>query len=389
MNKVLIGMVCSVNPKIEGNLSLQQLCSFIPMEYVSDEFGTITRQSIRPVAEVIKGYTFFRENDVLFAKITPCMENGKIAIAKNLKNGFGFGSTEFHVLRANEGEITPHWIFYFLRQDKIRKDAERRMTGSAGQQRVPTSFLEEELEIPLPSLPEQKRIAAILDKADRLRRQRRYAQALSDSFLQSIFIKMFGDHLKQDYPKTELINLVTITGGGTPSREIEEYFKGKIAWLTSKDMKGDYIFDTEEHITEEAIKNSATKLVPKGSILLVVKSKVLMHRLPIAVAEIPLCHGQDIKSIQCSEKVNPLFLVFILKHNERNLLNQARGANTEGLTLPMLESIPVPKVPLPLQEQFAAIVQKFERIRRQQREATRQAEHLFQTLLHRAFRGEL
>ncbi len=263
------------------------------------------------------------------------------------------------------------------------------MAGSAGQQRVPTSFLQEELEIPLPSLPEQKRIAAILDKANRLRRQRRYAQTLSDSFLQSVFIKMFGDHLKKEYPTTELINLVTITGGGTPSREVDAYFTGKIAWLTSKDMKGDYIFDTEEHITEEAIKNSATKLVPKGSILLVVKSKVLMHRLPIAVAQIPLCHGQDIKSIQCSEKVNPLFLVFILKHNERNLLNQARGANTEGLTLPMLESIPVPTVPLPLQEKFAAIVEKFERIRRQQREATRQAEHLFQTLLHRAFRGEL
>jgi type I restriction enzyme S subunit len=247
----------------------------------------------------------------------------------------------------------------------------------------------EQIPIPLPNPDEQKRIAAILDKADRLRRQRRYAQTLSDSFLQSVFIKMFGEQLKEDYPNTELIKLVTITGGGTPSREVEEYFKGKIAWLTSKDMKGDYIFGTEEHITEQAIKDSATKLVPKGSILIVVKSKVLMHRLPIAVSQIPICHGQDIKSIQCSKNVNPLFLVYVLKHNERKLLQLARGANTEGLTLPMLESIPIPNVPLPLQEKFATIVQKFERVRRQQREATRQAEHLFQTLLHRAFRGEL
>lgn len=247
----------------------------------------------------------------------------------------------------------------------------------------------ENIQIPLPNPDEQKRIALILDKADRLRRQRRFAQTLSDSFLQSVFIKMFSEHLNDGFPKTDLIKLVTITGGGTPSREVEDYFKGNIAWLTSKDMKGDYIFDTEEHITEQAIKDSATKLVPKGSILLVVKSKVLMHRLPIAVSEIPLCHGQDIKSIQCSKKVNPLFLVFVLKHNEKRLLQLARGANTEGLTLPMLESIPIPNVPLPLQENFAAIVQKFERVRSQQREATRQAEHLFQTLLHRAFRGEL
>lgn len=245
------------------------------------------------------------------------------------------------------------------------------------------------LQIPLPKPHEQKRIAAILDKADRLRRQCQFAEALSDSFLQSVFYKMFGEHLKEDFAKTDLIKLVTITGGGTPSREVQDYFKGKIAWLTAKDMKGDYIFDTEEHITEQAIKDSATKLVPKGSILIVVKSKVLMHRLPIAISEIPVCHGQDIKSIQCSKRVNPLFLVFVLKHNEKRLLQLARGANTEGLTLPMLESIPVPNVPLPLQEQFACIIQKFERVRRQQREATRQAEHLFQTLLHRAFRGEL
>lgn len=244
-------------------------------------------------------------------------------------------------------------------------------------------------ELLVPSLDEQKRIAAILDKADRLRRQRRFAQTLADSFLQFVFVKMFAEHLKEDFPKTDWIKLVTITDGGTPSREVEDYFKGKIAWLTSKDMKGDYIFDTEEHITEQAIKDSATKLVPKGSILIVVKSKVLMHRLPIAVSEIPICHGQDIKSIQCSKNVNPLFLVYVLKHNEKRLLQLARGANTEGLTLPMLESIPVPNVPLPSQEKFAAIVQQLERVRRQQREATRQAEHLFQTLLHQAFRGEL
>jgi len=246
-----------------------------------------------------------------------------------------------------------------------------------------------EKELIFPSEPEQKRIAAILDKADRLRRQCRFAQTLSASFLESVFIKMFGDELNDDYPKTDLIKLVTITGGGTPSREIDEYFTGRIPWLTSKDMRGDYIFDTEEHITEEAIKKSATKLVPKGSILIVVKSKVLMHRLPLAVAQVPMCHGQDIKSLQCSTAVNPLFLVYVLKHNSPYLLRIARGANTEGLTLPMLETIQVPNAPLPLQEKFAAIVQKFERIRRQQREATRQAEHLFQTLLHRAFSGNL
>jgi type I restriction enzyme S subunit len=199
---------------------------------------------------------------------------------------------------------------------------------------------------------------------------------------------MFGDYLG-DHPSTPLGELVTITGGGTPSRKIDRYYRGDIPWLTSKDMRGNYIYDTQEHVTEEAIDKSAAKLVPEDSILVVVKSKVLMRRLPVAVAKRPLCHGQDVKSIQCSEKIEPLFLVYVLKYNESKLLSRARGANTEGLTLPMLREIPVPDVSLTLQQNFAQIVHRFERLRAQQREARRQAEHLFQTLLHRAFRGEL
>jgi type I restriction enzyme, S subunit len=247
----------------------------------------------------------------------------------------------------------------------------------------------ESIPIPLPPLSEQKHIAAILEKADRLRRQRRHALHISDTFLQAVFLKMFGKYLIKDELKLQLGELVTITGGGTPSRENKSYFEGEIPWLTAKDMRGDYIFDTQEHINEEAIKKSATKLVPAGSILIVVKSKVLMHRLPIAIAMKKLCHGQDIKSIQCSNSINLFFLVYLLKYNEPHLLFRARGANTEGLILPMLEEIQVPDVSLSMQEEFASVVQTFDRLRTQQREAKRQAEHLFQTLLHRAFRGEL
>lgn len=240
-------------------------------------------------------------------------------------------------------------------------------------------------EIQLPELPEQKRIAALLEKADRLRRTRRYARQLSDTFLQSVFLEMFGGSFQRDESKTRFGDLVKITGGGTPSRDIAAYFTGTIPWLTSKDMRGDYIFDTQEHITEGAVANSATHVVPAGSILVVVKSKVLMHRLPVAISVVPLCHGQDIKSIQCSNELLPEFARYVLRYYEPHLLNLARGANTEGLTLPMLNELLVPEISLTLQQQFAGIVRRFERLRAQQREAERQAEHLFQTLLHRAF----
>jgi type I restriction enzyme, S subunit len=150
-------------------------------------------------------------------------------------------------------------------------------------------------------------------------------------------------------------------------------------------MRGDYIWDTEEHITEDAIENSATNLVPANSILIVVKSKVLMHRLPVAIGKVPMCHGQDIKSIQCLEGLHCEFARFVLKYHELRLLNIARGANTEGLTLPMLEELPVPEVELTDQSRFATLVRKHEQLHATHVEALRQASHLFQTLLYQAF----
>lgn len=294
-----------------------------------------------------------------------------------------------HVMRVrlNPEKADSEFVAYYWRHPDVRKEVIKNSRTA-----TMTTMNQEDLsnvDILLPPLAEQKRIAAIAQKADRLRRTRRYALQLSDTYLQSVFLEMFGNYLTQEYPNTPLSELVTISGGGTPTREVAAYYTGNIPWITAKDMQSNYIIDAQEHITEEAIKKSATKLIPKGSILIVVKSKVLMHRLPLAIAKRELCHNQDIKSVQCSKKVHPYFILYILKYNEPQLLRQARGANTEGLTLPMLDAVPVPDVALPLQEKFAQIVQKFERLRTQQREAERQAEHLFQTLLHRAFRGEL
>ena len=282
---------------------------------------------------------------------------------------------------SNSALIDVNFLFYyFLFSREKLLDMGRGNT----QQNIGQAVLKE-FPIPLPTLPEQRRIAALLQRADHLRRMQRYADGLSASLLQSVFLEMFGDKLKSNSPKVFMGELVTITGGGTPSRDVPEYFEGKIAWLTSKDMHGEYIFDTLEHITEDAIKKSSTKLVPVGSILIVVKSKILMRRVPLAITKIPLCHGQDIKSIQCSKKVNAHFLLQVIRLSEDKLMFQARGANTEGLTLPMLNEIQVPIIPLPEQERFAGVVRRVEALRRRQAEADRQAEELFQSLLAKSF----
>lgn len=139
------------------------LVSFVPMPAVSAEEGRITELIVKPYAEVRKGYTYFAEGDIIFAKITPCMQNGKIAVARNLKNDIGFGSTEFHVIRANE-EVIPEWLYYLFRRKSYLETAATKMQGAVGQQRLPDTFIRE-TEVAFPkSVDEQKKITNALSE---------------------------------------------------------------------------------------------------------------------------------------------------------------------------------------------------------------------------------
>jgi type I restriction enzyme S subunit len=162
--RVQLKEVCELNPRRinYSNRSDDAPTTFVQMSAVNDVKGIIERPEIKTYSEVKKGYTFFTEGDVLFAKITPCMQNGKHAIAHNLIDGIGFGSTEFHVLRPTES-VSSEWIHFFVRQPSVLKEAMAHFTGAVGQQRVPESFLAS-LEISLPPLSEQKRIAATLNE---------------------------------------------------------------------------------------------------------------------------------------------------------------------------------------------------------------------------------
>jgi len=135
---------------------------FIPMKAVKEEFGGIDIQTMRPLSEVSKGYTQFMTGDVIMAKITPCMENGKLAIVPDLKSPWAYGSTEFHVIRPKAG-VEGKWIAYFLSQMSCRRDARNKMSGSAGQLRVPTAWLEA-LNLPIVSTNEQRRIIAKIEE---------------------------------------------------------------------------------------------------------------------------------------------------------------------------------------------------------------------------------
>ncbi len=136
--------------------------SFVDMPSISND-GFIEVKTDKPLGELRKGsYTYFAENDIIIAKITPCMENGKCAIAKDLTNGIGMGSSEFHVFRCDTSKINTEFMFAFLNRDVVRKEAEKRMTGASGHRRVPISFYEN-MEIPVPTLADQQRIVSEIE----------------------------------------------------------------------------------------------------------------------------------------------------------------------------------------------------------------------------------
>ena len=164
---VSLGSVCRINPKKsqDSRLGSGIEVSFVPMPAVT-EHGEIDVTTIKEYDEVKTGFTYFAENDVLFAKITPCMENGKGAVAKGLRNGIGFGSTEFHVLRPISGETNPYWIYMLTAFSQFREDAANNMTGSAGQRRVPASYLEN-YRVAVPPIELQEQFATFVEQTDK------------------------------------------------------------------------------------------------------------------------------------------------------------------------------------------------------------------------------
>ena len=166
-----LGEICEVNPRkpTAEELSDDAEVSFVPMAAVDADLGSIVAAEVRVAGQVRKRFRGFREGDVLMAKITPSMENGKAAVARNLVGGYGFGTTEFHVVRPFGG-MPPEYIFFFLRRRSLREEAAAQMSGKAGQKRVPAEFLEGH-ELPLAPPQEQLQIVSRLRELDEARNE--------------------------------------------------------------------------------------------------------------------------------------------------------------------------------------------------------------------------
>jgi type I restriction enzyme S subunit len=197
---VSINTVSIINPKLPNkeNLDREMEVQFLPMKLVEEIVNKIHLSDIKKLHEVLKGsYTPFIDNDIIFAKVTPCMENGKIAVVEKLKNGIGFGSSEFHVVRTNE-KVSNKFMFYFLVQDRFRNEAANKMTGAVGLRRVPKQFIEN-YQIPIASIEEQhlivEEIESRISVADKMEESIVHSLLQAEALRQSILKKAFSGEL--------------------------------------------------------------------------------------------------------------------------------------------------------------------------------------------------
>ena len=382
-----------VNPGIGViDRASQEPVAFVPMAAVSEE-GRLERHETRPVSEVAKGYTPFTRGDVLMAKITPCMENGKAALVSDLATEQGFGSTEFHVLRARPG-VDRRFLFYLVWNQRFRAEAAKHMTGSAGQKRVPASYLTQ-APVPLVDPKQQRRIADILDKADAIRRKRKEAIALTEELLRSAFLEMFGDPVTnpKGWPVKPLGEVSDVAGGlqvtgaraghpiSMPYLRVANVYRDRLDLSEVKEIR-----------VTEAERARAT--LRHGDVLVVEG-----HGNPEELGrsadwrdEIAGCaHQNHLIRVRAAPGIlDATFLSAFLNSSSGRKQMLALGKTTSGLntiSTKNVRSVQITVPPLKQQVEYAEVIARIATLRRTMLRRGVGEENLFDALVARAFSG--
>ena len=396
-----IGDVAQVNPRLAvgDRPDLYEKVSFVPMAAVSEETMSIAVHTERPFSEVSKGYTPFKRGDVLVAKITPCFENGKMALAEDLPHELGFGTTEFHVFRPLE-RVTGRYLFHLLRVPYLRNAGALKMRGAAGQRRVPADFFAS-IQIPLPPLVEQERIARILDAADALRVMRREALAQLDTLLKSTFLDMFGDlvsnpmgwrvgQLKDYFSKARA---GTCCGPFGSALKKHDYVKDGIpVWGIDNVKPNQFIQERGLFITPEKFAELRRYSVESGDILISRAGTVGRMCVAVPTVDESIIGTNLIRLTLNPGKMLPVYFASLYTFCGERLPGLRASGDEKSysfLNTTRLKSLVVPLPPLDLQLRFAAIAESVERQKASQRAHLAELDALFASLQSRAFRGDL
>lgn len=290
-------------------------------------------------------------------------------------------------------EACPGYLLYALRTREARRHFESHATGTSGSMRNISQDNIRSCPVLLPPLPEQKRIAAILDKADSIRRKRRAAELIADDLIPSIHRELFGDPVANPkrWETVRLGDMVEIASGGTPSKAREDYWTGTMPWVSPKDMKTLYIGDAQDHVSAAALDETTLKVIPPNSVLIVVRGMIMAHTIPVAKNEVEVTINQDMKAMTPRKGLHPEYLLWTLKAAHHLLLSKVSNAGhgTKRLEVSAFADFSLPLPAYSAQAEFASQVSQVRKVVARQAAAGEQSEACFEALVQRAFQGEL
>ena len=382
-----LGDICTINPKT-ANLADDLEVSFVPMPKVGEQ-GEFDPSDVKAYQEVKKGFTSFKNGDVLFAKITPCMENGKGAVARSLKNGYGFGSTEFHVLRPDYSKVTSEWLYFLTTWSEFRKEAEINMTGSAGQKRVPKTFLEN-YEVNLPILQKQKEMASSLEQIGKLINLRKIQLAKLDELVKSRFIELFGDPEKNTFcwreqPLSEHLNVI----GGYAFKS-EQFSEEGIPVLRIGNINSGFFKPVNLVYREDDDALSRYKLYP-GDLVMSLTGTVGKDdygNVCILGNDYDVYYlNQRNAKLELQDTMNKYYLSMLLKFEpiKKKLTGISRGVRQANISNKDILNLSVPIPPIELQTQFAAFVEQTDKSKSAIQQSLDKLETLKKALMQKYF----
>ncbi len=243
--------------------------------------------------------------------------------------------------------------------------------------------------IAVPPIHEQQRIVDILARAEGIVRLRRDADKKAAELIPALFLEMFGDPAtnQKGWPAAPLGDLCDVKGGGTPSKQNPAFWIGEIPWVSPKDMSGvEVIKDAEDHISVDAVKSSATNLIPVDSVLIVTRSGVLKHTIPCAITSRVVAINQDIKAFVPRKEIAPHFLLSQLQIRAKEILGLVRvGATVQNIETEALKRMRFIYPSLDVQVKFSEKCEQIRSIQSQQSTATTMAQATFDALLSQVF----
>lgn len=281
------------------------------------------------------GGSKFLDGDVLVARITPSLENGKTSIFKADrldKNTPAGGSTEFIIVRGIPGKSISEFAYYLLRTADLRAHLIANMNGSSGRQRVQADALRNYV-VDLPSIEEQRRIAGVLGALDDKIESNRQVCSLIDLLATELFCDRFTVHTRGGTSDLMTIgDIGEIVGGGTPSKKVEEYYADSgIAWLTPRDLSKDRsIFRQhgEFDISELGLRKSSARLLPRGAVLFTSRAPIGY----IAIASGETSTNQGFKSIVPHSNFGTPFTFYLLKQLTPEIVTSANGSTFKEIS---------------------------------------------------------